>query len=90
MQIDVLLLAEIIGSLGVIGGFIFAIFKFIETVKKQNREIKKIKKEQTLSMYALRACLDGLHQLKCNGRVTEAIDKIDKYLNIAAHDEDDI
>ena len=27
-----------------------------------------------------RAILDGLHQLNCNGKVTEASDKLDKYL----------
>lgn len=29
---------------------------------------------------------DGLHQQSCNGKVTEAIDKISKYINNAAHD----
>ena len=63
MQIDILLLAEIISALTVISGLIFGIFKFIENNKKQNTEIKKIKNEQTLTMYALRACLDGLKQI---------------------------
>ncbi len=90
MQIDILLLAEIISALTVIGGLIFGIFKFIENNKKQNTEIKKIKNEQTLTMYTLRACLDGLKQQGCNGRVTEAINKIDKYLNQSAHSADDL
>lgn len=90
MQIDILLLAEIISALTVISGLIFGIFKFIENNKKQNTEIKKIKNEQTLTMYALRACLDGLKQQCCNGRVTEAINKIDKYLNQSAHSADDL
>ncbi len=90
MQIDILLLAEIISALTVISGLIFGIFKFIENNKKQNIEIKKIKNEQTLTMYALRACLDGLKQQGCNGRVTEAINKIDKYLNQSAHSADDL
>jgi hypothetical protein len=88
MQIDILLLAEIISALTVISGLIFGIFKFIENNKKQNTEIKK--NEQTLTMYALRACLDGLKQQGCNGRVTEAINKIDKYLNQSAHSADDL
>ena len=90
MQIDILLLAEIISALTVISGLIFGIFKFIENNKKQNTEIKKIKNEQTLTVYALRACLDGLKQQGCNGRVTEAINKIDKYLNQSAHSADDL
>jgi len=54
----------------------------------QSKEIKNIKQEQTLVIYALRACLDGLHQQHCNGKVTDAIDKVDKYINQAAHNED--
>lgn len=88
MQIDIVRLAEIISAITLIGGFIFGIFKFVENNKKQNAEIKKIKNEQTLTMYALRACLDGLKQQGCNGRVTEAINKIDKYLNQTAHADD--
>ncbi len=88
MQIDILRLAELISAIALIVGFIFGIFKFVENNKKQNAEIKKIKNEQTLTMYALRACLDGLKQQGCNGRVTEAINKIDKYLNQTAHADD--
>lgn len=88
MQIDVLLIAEAISALSIIGGLVFGVFKFVENNKKQNAEIKKIKNEQTLTMYALRACLDGLKQQGCNGRVTEAINKIDKYLNQSAHADD--
>ncbi len=88
MQIDILRLAELISAIALIGGFIFGVFKFVENNKKQNAEIKKIKNEQTLTMYALRACLDGLKQQGCNGRVTEAINKIDKYLNQTAHADD--
>ena len=88
MQIDILRLAELISAIALIGGFIFSVFKFVENNKKQNAEIKKIKNEQTLTMYALRACLDGLKQQGCTGRVTEAINKIDKYLNQTAHADD--
>ena len=87
MKIDIVQLAEIISALALIGGVVFGVFKFIENNKKQNAEIKG---EQTLTMYALRACLDGLKQQGCNGRVTEAINKIDKYLNQSAHSAEDL
>lgn len=90
MKIDIVQLAEIISALALIGGVVFGVFKFVENNKKQNAEIKKIKGEQTLTMYALRACLDGLKQQGCNGRVTEAINKIDKYLNQSAHSAEDL
>lgn len=90
MQIDIILLAEVISAVVVIGGVLLGVFKFVENNKQQNKEIQKVKREQTLTMYALRACLDGLHQQGCNGRVTEALNKIDKHLNQAAHDEEEL
>ena len=70
MAIDILALSKIIGAITVIVGVIFSVFKFIESSKKQTKEIKNIKQQQN-----------------CNGKVTEAINKIDKYINQAAHDE---
>lgn len=87
MPIDILRLAEIIGALGILLGVVITAVKFVESVKKQNKEIEQIKYEQTLQMYAIRGCLDGLHQKGCNGKVTDAIERVDKYLNKAAHDQ---
>jgi len=88
MQIDIVALSKIIGAITIIVGVVFSVFKFIENNKKQTKEIKNIKKEQALVIYALSACLDGLHQQNCNGMVTEAIKKINEHINQAAHDED--
>ncbi len=87
LTIDIISLSKIIGAISIIFGVVFSFFKFIENNKKQTKEIKNIKAEQMLVIYALSACLDGLHQQNCNGKVTEAINKIDKYINQAAHDE---
>ena len=43
--------------------------------------------EQTLIIYGLLACLKGLKEQGCNGPVTEAIDKIEKHINIKAHED---
>lgn len=43
--------------------------------------------EQTLIIYGLLACLKGLKEQGCNGPVTEAINKIEKHINIKAHEE---
>ncbi len=91
MMIDIVELAKITGALLTIGGVLLAVFKFVESTKKnnehQNEEIRKIKREQTLTVYALRACLNGLHQQGCNGEVTKALEKLDKHINQAAHDD---
>ena len=71
----------------------------IEALKQQhNADVKALKaelaadmhsinEEQTLLTYGILACLKGLREQGCNGPVTEAINKIDKYLNQKAHDQ---
>ncbi|MBR2097963.1 MAG: hypothetical protein IJ907_08845 [Prevotella sp.] len=73
---------------------IVAIFKYYNKVydlvkhqKDQDGDIKIIKKEQTLIIYGVLACLKGMHEQGANGPVTEAIDKIEKHINLAAHDQ---
>lgn len=99
MQIDIIRLAEIVGAVTVVIGTIISGYKIYdkimdrldrveERVRALETETDRIKKEDALVIYALRACLDGLHQQGCNGKVTEAIQMIDKYINKAAHDQD--
>ena len=100
MQIDVLKLAEIIGACSVILGVVIGGYKLYDKLIDRlaglerrvfalEKENNSIKKENTLVIYALGACLDGLHQKGCNGKVTEAINRISKYINKAAHDQVD-
>ena len=48
--------------------------------------MRQINTEQTLLTYGVLACLKGLSEQGCNGPVTEAIHKIEKYLNQKAHE----
>lgn len=57
--------------------------------EERNKEIKSIKKENTVICYALLACLDGLQQLGANHTVPKAHDMLSKHLNQAAHDDDE-
>ena len=99
MQIDIIKIAEIIGAFSMVLGVIIGGYKLYDKlldrldrveqrVASLEQENRSIKKENTLVIYALGACLDGLHQQGCNGKVTEAIDKISKYINNAAHDQE--
>lgn len=99
MQIDIIKLAEIIGACSVILGVIIGGYKLYDRLldhisdlerrmTAQEKELERMKKEDTLVIYALRACLDGLKQQGCNGKVTEAFDMLDKHINKAAHDQD--
>ncbi len=50
------------------------------------KDMQGINDEQTLLTYGVLACLKGLKEQGCNGPVTKAIEKIEKYLNQKAHD----
>jgi Na+/H+ antiporter NhaD/arsenite permease-like protein len=81
-------LAELLTALGVIGGVVLWCFKFVQRSRRQNEELKAIRREQTLICYGLLACLQGLKEQGCNGPVTEAMNRMETHLNQAAHDEE--
>lgn len=63
------------------------VYDLVKHQKSQDEDIKAIKREQTLMVYSMRACLDGLQQLGCNHTVPDAKNKLDKYINQMAHDQ---
>ena len=77
--------AAIITALGVIFGVVFAVYRWYLKQEKQDKDIARIKEEDTLIVFALSACLDGLQQLGANHTVPIAKDKLDKYINQQAH-----
>lgn len=91
----IIALAALITALGVIGGVARWLYRFVEHNKEQDEEIKSIqeeelraiRKELTVICYGQLACLKGLKEQGCNGPVTAALDKLEKHLNQAAHDE---
>lgn len=70
----------------------------IEALKKQHEddvkaledelaeEMRKHNTELQLLTYGVLACLKGLQEKGCNGPVTEAVNKIERYLNQKAHE----
>lgn len=81
----IITIAAVIGALGVIFGVIFAVYRWYLKQEKQDKDIARIKDEDTLIVFALSACLDGLQQLGANHTVPIAKDKLDKYINQQAH-----
>lgn len=88
--------AGVIGAVVAIASFIAKLVRWVDRQKKQDEDIKdlrkhheddmqSIKEEQTLLVYGVLACLKGLSEQGCNGPVTETIIKIEKYLNQKAH-----
>ena len=81
-------LAALLAAVGGIGGLVVWCIKFVDRQKKQDQELAAIRHEQTLICYGVLACLKGLKEQGCNGPVTAALDKMGKYLNQAAHEEE--
>ena len=81
----IITIAAVIGALGVIFGVVFAVYRWYLKQEKQDKDIAQIKEEDTLIVFALSACLDGLQQLGANHTVPIAKDKLDKYINQRAH-----
>ena len=80
--------ASLLAALGSLGGMAAWWVRFIDRDKRQDAELKAIRREQTLLCYGMTACLKGLKEQGCNGPVTTALDKLEKHLNQAAHDEE--
>ena len=78
-----------LAALGGIGGVVVWCIKFVDRQKRQDKELIAIRKEQTLICYGVLACLKGLKEQGCNGPVTAALDKLEKHLNQAAHEEEE-
>lgn len=58
---------------------------FEESLIEQNAKMQQIQAEQYMQTMVLEAVLDGLHQLKCNGKVTDASNLLHEHMNKQAH-----
>ena len=88
--------ASVLGAILAIVAFFAKIVRWVDKQSQQDEEIQKLKQhheddikslkeEQTLLVYGVLACLKGLQERGCNGPVTEAINRYEKYLNQKAH-----
>ena len=88
--------AAVLGALITIGTSAYKVIKWLQKQEEQTADIEKLrqqeqediaqlKEENTLIVFALSACLDGLEQLGANHTVPVARDKLNKYINKQAH-----
>jgi Na+/H+ antiporter NhaD/arsenite permease-like protein len=80
-------LAGGIAALIALLGYLFKGYDFVQRQKRQDEILKSTQSELALLTYGLLACLKGLKEQGCDGPVTEAIDKIEKHINEAAHNQ---
>ena len=80
--------AAVIAAIIAIVGYYNKVYGWVKHQEEQDKRMDKIeraaateRKELTLIVYALSACLDGLGQLGANHTVPVAKDKLDKYIN---------
>ncbi len=78
--------SAVLAAVMAILGAVFAVYRWYLRQNRQDEDIKDIKSELCMHAYVLLAVLDGLKQQGCNGRVTEAQDKLSKHINKQAHD----
>lgn len=81
-------IAAIVGGLGAILAVIKSINNGHDKMQKWDqyeKDLKSLKEEQCMLTYCMMATLDGLKQLGCNGKVTEARSELDKFMNKQAH-----
>lgn len=81
----VITVAAVLAAAGGIGAAVARVVRWLDRQKAQDRDLDAIREEQTLLTYGVLACLKGLQEQGCNGPVTDAIDKIEKHINKAAH-----
>lgn len=80
--------ATLLGALGALVGAIVAVYKVLESNKKQSTEINSMKEEQTIICYALQGALQGLIEQGCDGPCKDALNMLQKHLNKSAHKPD--
>lgn len=88
--------AAVIAAIIAIIGYYNKVYSWVKHQEEQDERMDRIeksdateRKELTLIVYALSACLDGLGQLGANHTVPVAKDKLDKYINKQAHQQED-
>ena len=81
--------AAAVGALMTLLAVLRKIYLWFARQEEQNalqwRAIHKGQEEQTLICYGVRACLMGLIEQGCNGPCKDALGRLDKHLNEAAH-----
>ena len=82
-------MAAVVTALTAISAVLRKVYLWFARQEQQNerqwRAIHQSQEEQTLICYGVRACLMGLIEQGCDGPCKDALTKLDKHLNKAAH-----
>lgn len=81
----IITLAAVITAVATVLGRYNKLYDFVKRQEEQDKEIKAMREEQAILVHGVLACLKGLKEQGCNGPVTDAINEIEKHLNVKAH-----
>ena len=81
----VITIAAVLTAITTVLGRYNKLYDWIKKQEEQDKLIKDIQEEQALLTYGVLACLKGLSEQGCDRPVSEAINKIEKHINQAAH-----
>ena len=91
-MIDIFELAKWVGallSISIVYGIFYKFYKRVENLEswnsKQQCDIETGASENQMLLKGTLACLKGLHELGCNGAVTETIEELEKFTLEQAH-----
>ena len=82
----IITVASLISALVVIFSAVYAVSRWVLRQIEQDKDIQRTKEEQALLTCGVLACLKGLKEQGCDGPVEDAIVKIEKHINQAAHE----
>lgn len=88
---------SVVAALSALLGILVKLVKWLEHQKAQDTAIKELKdrheadtktieSELAILTYGVLACLKGLQEQGCNGPVSEAVRRIEEYINNKAHE----
>ena len=88
--------AAVVGAIVALVTYFAKLVRWVDKQKKQDIEIQELKavhenditdtkRELTILVYGVLACLKGLREQGCNDSVPKAIHMIEKHLNQEAH-----
>ena len=80
VTLDPVLLGQWLGVLGTLGGALLVAFRLVRRMERTETLARSNDEAIKLIMKAQFACLDGLHQLGCNGEVTKARNDLKEYV----------
>lgn len=83
-------MASLLTAVTALIGFVFFCHKQIMLNRQQVEINERQNKELTVICYGLKGALEGLIEHGCDGPCKDALDKLNRHLNVGAHMPDNI